>query len=200
MPSRPKDTKSSTRRGRPPPSSVRALTRLVLREQLLDIRQSALDRFISEHSNLCLAPPRDASPTLASSTDATRVPYPRGSGTETGFESRPVRFRLHSWSIATTLVPPPLSPRPPRPAPTSTRPTGMPTRPPSPNHNDPGLLTARPPTTTDIPDTIARANSMLQDIELQQAMVDLDIELQHLRAETLQQRWSEGLGSEDGDE
>ncbi|MCJ1265360.1 hypothetical protein MMC22_005237 [Lobaria immixta] len=186
MPSRPHDTTSSIRRGRPPPSSIRALTRLALREQLLDIQHSTLDRFISEHSNFCLAPPRDA----------THVPDPRGSGTETGFESRQVRYRLHSWSIATTLVPPPLSPRPPRPATTSVRPTSLPTPPPSPNHNNPGLLTARPPTTTGIPDTIALANSMLQDIELQQAMADLEIELQYLRAETLQQRWSEGLRGE----
>lgn len=200
MPSRPHDTTSSIRRGRPPPSSIRALTRLALREQLLDIQHSTLDRFISEHSNFCLAPPRDASPTLTSSTDATHVPDPRGNGIETGFESRQVRYRLHSWSIATTLVPPPLSPRPPRPAATSVRPTSLPTPPPSPNHNNPGLLTARPPTTTGIPDTIALANSMLQDIELQQAMADLEIELQYLRAETLQQRWSEGLGGEEGEE
>lgn len=31
-------------------------------------------------------------------------------------------------------------------------------------------------------------------------MADLEIELQYLRAETLQQRWSEGLGGEEGEE
>lgn len=177
MPSNANDaTSTSNRRGRPPPSSVRALTRLALQQQqVLNVRHSTMDQPISDR--------RDASPILTGSIcfdvdiDAGSVPR---SATET--PSGPVRCS------DTALTPAPLNPRsrrrpgaslaafpPPRSVPT----------------DNPGFRTMNfscpsSPTTSSAPlsaTIITPAQSMQQTIELHRAMLELDIELDHLRAD-----------------
>lgn len=201
---------SSNRRGRPPSSSVRALTQLELRRQLLETRHSVLDDISSKHGNVSPAPPSDASSlTSSSGTDvsATSNRNPRGGhGVKTRSAPVQARDRRNSWSSCDSLVPSPLNPRPHSPyrAPSFGHPTRMPTPTPPQNnkHHPPPLTrhvshplrtatasTSTPPgsaarltTPAAIPATIAHAQAQQQDTALELAMVELTLELQYLRA------------------
>lgn len=185
--SRPHNSTSGNRRAGRHPASVRALTNLELRRQLVTIRQGALNRLVSEQSTVSIPRARGSSAALAGGSNGSGDGSGMaGSRAETGPAPGQARDRRNGWSGTASPVPAPLNPR--------RRPTRLPTRLPTsppPYRNDPLPPTsngsrsaagaATGPITTDIPVTFALMRSMQHEAEVEIAMLDLAIELQHFR-------------------
>lgn len=194
MPSGSSDTRSSYH---PRPFSVRDLTRIELRRQLLYIRRSTLGDLISEQNKVAPASPHDAPISSSSSKPNARR---RGESETTGSASAQTHGRRNSWKADhSSLVPAPLNPHPRRarsPSPIRIAPTPPPSQDLNPrplprrNTSHPFDACMRPSTTAPasasaspsaIPATIARARAMQQDAVLQLGIIELSLELEQFR-------------------